>query len=120
VSGLAVVNSPAVHCVREGFLQVQRSGPTYPDFDECAFINKELKVVPTTCLENFRADCSLESTSFLGGANKQLFIKSEFGTGFGWIPAKECCITREVRASKPSGGLIITSSSYFTAMLLLK
>ena len=41
-------------------------------------------------------------------------------TGFEGIPGEESCIMRRVRASKPSGGSIISSVSSLTAMIMMR
>ncbi len=52
MSGLAVVDCPAVDCVAKGALEVGDIGATYSDFNELALIDENLEIVPTACSED--------------------------------------------------------------------
>jgi len=107
VSGLAIVDPPAIDCVWEGFFKFEGCRSTYPDFYELSFIDEKLKIVPSSSYKNLCANGGLETTTFLGKTDQIFLIKFKFGASFGGIPSEECWIEVEIRASNPSGGSIM-------------
>ena len=108
VPGLAVVDAPPVNGIRKGLLQIEGRGPADPNLDELPLVDKKLEVVPAPSREELGAGGGLEATPLLGEADEAILIQFELGTGLLRIPAEESCIGSELRASKPSGGSIIS------------
>ena len=106
--GLAVVDAPPVNGIRKGLLQIEGRGPADPNLDELPLVDKKLEVVPAPSREELGAGGGLEATPLLGEADEAILIQFELGTGLLRIPAEESCIGSELRASKPSGGSIIS------------
>ena len=108
VSGLAVVDAPSVDGIRECLLQIERRGPADPNLDELPLVDKKFEVVPAPGWEDLSTSGGLEATTLLGETYEAILIQFEFGTSLLRIPAEESCIGEKLRASKPSGGSIIS------------
>jgi hypothetical protein len=74
------------------------------------FVDKNLKIVLTSFCKNFGAHGGLESIAFGGFGSQAFRIKFDLMAGFIDVPAEESCMVVELRASKPSGVLIMISS----------
>ncbi len=80
MSGLTVVDCPAVDCVAKGALEVSDVWATDSDFNELTFIDKNLEIVPTTCTENLSSKCCFKPIAVCGFTNETLVVEEgEFG-----------------------------------------
>jgi hypothetical protein len=80
VSGLTVVDCPAVDCVAKGPLEVSDVGATDSDFNELALIDKNFEIVPTSCTENLSSKCCFKPIAVSGFTNERLVVEEgEFG-----------------------------------------
>ena len=66
MSGLSVVDGPAVHAIRKGLFEVGNGGSAYSDLDELPLVNKYLEVVFASFREYFCAHGGLKAVA-LGG-----------------------------------------------------
>jgi hypothetical protein len=107
---LAVVDGPAVDAIGEGFLEVSDGGPAYSNFDELALVNKDFEIVLTSFSEDLGAYRGLESVALGRFGSQAFWVELDLMTRLVDVPAKKSYIGGGVRASKPSGVLIMTSS----------
>lgn len=61
MSGLAVVDGPAVHAIGKGFFKVGYRWSAYTDLDELPLVNKYLEVVFPSFREYFSAHGGLKA-----------------------------------------------------------
>lgn len=121
VTCLSVVNGPAMHPIRKSFLQIRDRWPAYAYLDELPLINKDLVVVPSSLSENLSAHSGLEPIAFSRLGAQTVRVQFDLLTGLVDIPAEDSCMAYLVRASKPSGVLIMASSvSSFSSLLLIQ
>ncbi len=80
MSGLTVVDCPAVDCVAKGPLEVSDVRATYSDFNKLTLIDKNLEIIPTTCTENLSSKCCFKPIAVGGFTNEALVVEEgEFG-----------------------------------------
>lgn len=89
MTGLAVVDGPAVDSIREGLFEIGNRGTANSNLDELSLVDKDFKIVSSSLSENLRAHGGLKPIS-LGGFGPETFgIEFDLVTGFVNIPAKE-------------------------------
>lgn len=74
MSSLPVVNRPSRSAVTKGLLKVGHVWPGYAYFQQLAFVDEDLKVVPPTLGKPLSPQHSLEPTPFLGNTSQTVII----------------------------------------------
>lgn len=114
MAGLPVVDGPSVDSVRKSLFEISDGGTANSDLDELPFVDEDFEIVSSSLGEDLSAHGGLKSIAFSGLSPKTLRIKLDLVAGLVDIPAEERLVIAVVRASKPSGVLIMISSlSYF-------
>ena len=87
--GLAIIDRPPMHPIRESFLKIRKGRSAYSNFDKLPFVDKDFEIVLAPFSEYFCAHSGLESVAF-GRFGFQTFgIKLDFGACFYRIPSKK-------------------------------
>lgn len=90
MSGLPVVDGPAVNSVGKGLLEVDYCRSADSNFDELPLVDEDLVVVSSSLCEDLCSKGGLEAVALSGFGPEGLGIQFDFVTSFLRVPVKKC------------------------------